>query len=65
MGFKVNFRADSTIEISHMQYADSLVYCEGDSEQLKVLRLIFILFEATSGLHINWNKRYIYPVNEE
>lgn len=55
---------DSTIEISHMQYEDSLVYCEAGSEQLKVLRVIFILFEATSGLHINWNKRFIYLVNE-
>ena len=64
-GFKVNCRADSNMRISHLQYADdTLVFCEADREQLKVLRVIFILFEATSGLRINWYKSFIYPVNE-
>ncbi|OIS95712.1 cbl-interacting serinethreonine-protein kinase 9, partial [Nicotiana attenuata] len=43
---------------------DTLVFCEAHREQLKVLRMIFILFEATSGLHINWHKSFIYYVNE-
>ncbi|XP_070004271.1 uncharacterized protein LOC142163452 [Nicotiana tabacum] len=64
-GFKVNCRADSNMMISHLQYVDNtLVFCEADREQLKVLRVIFILFEATSGLYINWYKSFIYPVNE-
>ncbi|WMV33017.1 hypothetical protein MTR67_026402 [Solanum verrucosum] len=29
-----------------------------------ILRVIFVLFEAISGLHINWNKSFLYPVNE-
>jgi len=28
------------------------------------LRTIFIIFEAVSGLNINWGKSYIYPINE-
>lgn len=53
------------INIYEMQYADdTLVFCEADREQLKVLRVIFILFEVTSGLRINWYKSFIYPVNE-
>nr|XP_009628447.1 uncharacterized protein LOC104118792 [Nicotiana tomentosiformis] len=64
-GFNVNCRADSNMMISHLQYADdTLVFWEADREQLKVLRVIFIHFEAISGLHINWHKSYIYPVNE-
>lgn len=64
-GFKVNCRADCNMRISHLQYADdTLVFCESDREQLKVLRVIFILFEATSGLRINWYKSFIYQVNE-
>ena len=28
-----------------------------------MLSLIFILFESISGLHINWNKSFLYPFN--
>lgn len=64
-GFKVKSRADSTIEIFHLRYADdALMFCEVDNEQLKVLKVIFILFEATSVLQINWNESFIYLVNE-
>ncbi|KAG5608831.1 hypothetical protein H5410_020112 [Solanum commersonii] len=28
-----------------------------------ILRVIFNIFKAVSGLHINWGKSYIYPVN--
>lgn len=49
-GFKVNARADNNLEISHLQYPDdTIVFCEADSEQLKVLRAVFVLFEATSS----------------
>nr|XP_016467196.1 PREDICTED: uncharacterized protein LOC107789844 [Nicotiana tabacum] len=27
----------------------------------RMLRVIFILFEAISGLHINWDKNFVYP----
>lgn len=36
----------------------------GVEEELKYLRIISILFEAISGLHINWGKCFVYPVNE-
>lgn len=38
-------------------------FCDANREQLRILRVIFILFEAISGLHINWNKSFLYPVN--
>uniref|UniRef100_A0A0V0IVQ8 Putative ovule protein n=1 Tax=Solanum chacoense TaxID=4108 RepID=A0A0V0IVQ8_SOLCH len=64
-GFKVSQGDSLGVSISHLQYADdTLVFCDAESEQLKHLRVIFIMFEAISGLHINWVKSFIYPVNE-
>lgn len=61
----MNARAVNSMEISHLQYADdTLIFCDADKDQLTMLRVIFILFEATSGLNINWNKSDIFPVNE-
>lgn len=31
---------------------------------MKYLRVIVIPFEAISGLHINWRKSHIYPINQ-
>lgn len=63
-GFKVKSSTDSELEISDLQYADNtVVFCEANSEQVTILRVIFNLSEATSGLHINWTKSFIYPVN--
>ncbi|XP_049399756.1 uncharacterized protein LOC125863802 [Solanum stenotomum] len=53
------------LAISHLQYADdTLIFCDADSSQLKYLGVILIHFEAISGLHINWRKSFIFPVNE-
>lgn len=64
-GFKVKSSTESELEISHLQYFDDIVvFCDADSEQVTILRVIFILFEAASGLHINWIKSFIFPVNK-
>jgi len=64
-GFNANMEDRQSLAISHLHYADdTLIFCDADNSQLKFLRIILILFEATSGLHINWGKSYIYPVNE-
>jgi len=64
-GFRVSNRVGCDIEIIHLQYADdTLVFCDANRNQLMVLRVIFVLFEAISGLHINWEKSFLYPVNE-
>ncbi|KAG5620180.1 hypothetical protein H5410_005398 [Solanum commersonii] len=43
---------------------DTLIFCDTDNSQLKYLRVILILFEAISGLHINWGTSFIFPDNE-
>ncbi|WMV14069.1 hypothetical protein MTR67_007454 [Solanum verrucosum] len=64
-GFNANMNNRQGLAISHLQYADdTLIFCDADSSQLKYLRVILILFEAISGLHINWGKSLIFPVNE-
>ncbi|WMV31952.1 hypothetical protein MTR67_025337 [Solanum verrucosum] len=63
-GFKISNRVGCELEITHLQYADdTLIFCDANKEQLRMLRVIFILFEAVSGLHINWNKSFLFPVN--
>ena len=62
--FKISNRVGCALEITHLQYAnDTLIFCDANKEQLRMLRVIFILFEAISGFHINWNKTFLYPVN--
>lgn len=53
-----------SLHISHLQYVDdTLILRDADINQLKFLRTILKLFEATSSVHINWGS-FIYPVNE-
>lgn len=52
-----------SLQVTHLQYADdTLIFCDANQSQLRYLRIILILFEATSGVHINWRKSQIYPV---
>lgn len=56
-GFEVARNNNQRMEITHLQCADdTLIFCGAEEEQLKFLRVILILFEAISGLHINGKK---------
>ena len=62
-GFEVSKVAGNSLEITHLQYADdTLIFCGDEEEQLLIIRLILVYFEAISGLHINWNKSHLYPI---
>ncbi|WMV31736.1 hypothetical protein MTR67_025121 [Solanum verrucosum] len=64
-GFNANMNNKQGLAISHLQYVDdTLIFCDADNSQLKYLSVILILFEAISGLHINWGKSFIFTVNE-
>ena len=64
-GFEVSRPKVDNVEITHLQYADdTLILCDADEGQLKMLRVTLVLFEGFSGLHINWRKSHIYPINE-
>ncbi|XP_059288373.1 uncharacterized protein LOC132041681 [Lycium ferocissimum] len=64
-GFNVRNRANEAMEISHLLYADdTVVFCEANQEQICHLRVILVVFEACSGLKVNWRKSSIFPVKE-
>lgn len=64
-GFRVPNNASSVMEITHLLYADdSLIFCDAKEEQVTHLRLILTVYEAISGLHVNWSKSLIFTVNE-
>ncbi|WMV25769.1 hypothetical protein MTR67_019154 [Solanum verrucosum] len=53
------------MEATHLQYADdTLIFCDAEEGQLLILRSILVLFEGVSGLHINWRKSQLFPINE-
>ena len=54
-GFKVDNSAHAD---------DTLIFCEAMMGQMLIPRVIFIIFEAASGLHINWGKSSIYTITE-
>lgn len=41
-----------------------LIFCDGDKDQLRYLRVILVIFEGMSGLHKNWRRSFLYPINE-
>ncbi|TMX01072.1 hypothetical protein EJD97_025261, partial [Solanum chilense] len=64
-GVRVDTGAQNGFHITHLQYADdTLIFCEAMTGQMLILRVIFIIFEAVFGLHINWGKSFIYLINE-
>ncbi|WMV59316.1 hypothetical protein MTR67_052701 [Solanum verrucosum] len=64
-GFPANANKGNTMEITHLLYAyDSFVFCEAEVMQIRHLRAILTIFEGISGLHVNWHKSCMYPVNQ-
>ena len=52
-------------KICHLPYADdTLIFCEPVAEQISYIRVILVLFEAVSGLRVDWGKGSLFPVNE-
>lgn len=63
-GFEVTGIGNNNLEITHLQYAeDTLIICDAKEEQLRYFRIILILFEGISELHINWKKSHLFPIN--
>jgi hypothetical protein len=56
-GFSVGSGSNGVINISHLLFAgDTLVFCGANPDHLHYLRLLFLSFEAFSGLKINLAK---------
>ncbi|WMV52976.1 hypothetical protein MTR67_046361 [Solanum verrucosum] len=64
-GFGAYTNRANNMEITHLLYADdSLVFCGAEVSQIRHLRAILTIFEAISGLHVNWQKSCLFPVNQ-
>jgi hypothetical protein len=51
--------------ISHSLFAnDTLIFCEAHPQQVRYVRLIFLCFEAVSGLRVNIGKSEIVAIGE-
>ena len=56
-GFVVRRRHDMGVEVSHLFFIDNtLILCDASKENLEYLSLVFMWFEACSGLKITWGK---------
>ena len=42
----------------------TLIFCDTEEEHRKILRLILVILEGMSSLHINRRKIFLHPVNE-
>ena len=57
MGFSVGSPTEALLTISHLLFADdTLIFCGSDPHQLWHLKIVFIWFQAVSGLKINMGK---------
>ncbi|KAG5591874.1 hypothetical protein H5410_042388 [Solanum commersonii] len=60
---KIGAMEFKTSDLEYDRRDDTLVFCEEVRGNMLIMRVIFIIFEAISGLHINWGKSLIYPIN--
>ena len=64
-GFSVGRLNDSSINISHLLFADdTIIFCDNVCEQIVNLRGILIWFKAVSSLRVNLSKSSILPVGQ-
>ena len=62
-GFSVGNLGGRSKAVSHLLFVDdTLIFCEADLDQILILRMILIWFEAVSGLKINLGKSKLVPI---
>jgi hypothetical protein len=61
--FYVGSRNSEAVHISHLLFANNtLVFCGANPDHLRYLRVLFLAFEAVSGLKVNLSKSKLVPV---
>ncbi|AES78629.1 hypothetical protein MTR_7g037240 [Medicago truncatula] len=61
---KVQFSPFRPVVVSHLQFADdTLILREKSWANIRALRAVFLLFEAMSGLKVNFSKSQLVGVN--
>ncbi|MDV3170607.1 MAG: hypothetical protein Q8811_02515, partial [Candidatus Phytoplasma australasiaticum] len=53
------------MQICHLLYADdTVIFSDAKAEQVSYIRIVLVIFEAVSGLAVNWRKSNIFQVKE-
>ena len=62
-GFNVSASADRSLMVSHLLFADdTLIFCDANIDQMLILRMVLIWFEAVFGLKVNLGKSELVAV---
>jgi hypothetical protein len=62
-GFSMGPSPSTSINISHLLFEyDTLVFCGANSDHIRSLQVLFICFEAVSGLKVNMAKLMLVPM---
>ena len=51
-----------SLVVFHLFADDTLIFCDADLDQILILNMVLIWFEAVSGLKINLGKSELVPL---
>jgi hypothetical protein len=62
-GFLVGSNEQNWVIVSHLLFADdTLVFCETNASQIRLIGALLVCFKAVSGLKVNLSKYALFPV---
>ena len=63
LGFNVGVSVGRSLMVSHLLFADdTLIFCDANIDNMRILRLVLIWFEAVFGLKVNLGKSELVVV---